>query len=145
MMCKVPTTVLADYKRSLRVGEPGDAEYEAAKRACHLRSAERLVALCFANGGIYIKLGQHIGQLVRPSTPLSFHTPQHPQDHLLPDEYVHTMRQHLLDRCPLSDAHEVLQCWLSNMFACVQRCAPPGAPHHRGRPGSDSGNPVRDI
>lgn len=54
-----------DYKQTLRGGEPGDAEYEAAKRACHLRSAERLVKLCFANGGIYIKLGQHIGQLVR--------------------------------------------------------------------------------
>lgn len=39
-----------------------------------------------ANGGIYIKLGQHIAML----------------DYLLPSEYVFTMRAHLLDRCPVS-------------------------------------------
>jgi len=38
---------------------------EAAKRACHQRGADRLLAVCFMNGGIYIKLGQHIGMLVR--------------------------------------------------------------------------------
>lgn len=30
----------------------------------YLRSAHKLKELCFKNGGIYIKLGQHIGQLV---------------------------------------------------------------------------------
>ena len=34
-------------------------------RACHQRGADRLLQLCFANGGIYTKLGQHVGQLVR--------------------------------------------------------------------------------
>jgi hypothetical protein len=55
----------ADYKLSL--GRPGlqGADREAALRACHQRSADRLLQLCFANGGIYTKLGQHIGQLVR--------------------------------------------------------------------------------
>ena len=53
----------ADYKWSLR-GLSGP-EREAALRAAHARSAERLQRLCFANGGVYIKLGQHIAQLVR--------------------------------------------------------------------------------
>ncbi len=39
-------------------------EREAALRACHLRGANRLLQLCFLNGGIYTKLGQHVGQLV---------------------------------------------------------------------------------
>ena len=49
------------------------------------------MALCFANGGVYVKLGQHVGQL----------------DHLLPEEYVLTMRKHLLDRCPASPYDDV--------------------------------------
>lgn len=56
-------TLLADYKWSLR-GIEGSARDEA-KRACHARGADRLQRLCFANGGIYIKLGQHVAQLVR--------------------------------------------------------------------------------
>ena len=73
-----------DYSYSLRHLE-GDA-YEEAKEACHRRGAQRLLRLCFANGGIYIKLGQHIAML----------------DHLLPEAYVRTMRNHLLDKCPIS-------------------------------------------
>lgn len=43
----------------------GDREgREQQLRACHQRSADKLLKLCFDNGGIYIKLGQHIGQLV---------------------------------------------------------------------------------
>jgi len=52
---------------SLR-GLAGDA-LEAESGACHQRSAGRLQRLCFANGGVYIKLGQHIAQLVRPPPP----------------------------------------------------------------------------
>lgn len=52
-----------DYKWSLR-GLAGP-ELEAAQRAVHQRSADRLQRLTFANGGIYIKIGQHIAQLVR--------------------------------------------------------------------------------
>ena len=52
----------ADYSWSLR-GLDGPSLAEA-KSACHLRSARRLVDVAFANGAIYIKAGQHIGQLV---------------------------------------------------------------------------------
>jgi aarF domain-containing kinase len=31
------------------------------------------------------------------------------QDHLLPEEYVMTMRQHMLDKCPVSSYAEVRQ------------------------------------
>lgn len=70
-----------DYQTSLQ-GNLTAAERERAMRECHQRGAERLRDLCFANGGVYTKLGQHVGQL----------------DHLLPEEYVQTMRKHLLDR-----------------------------------------------
>ncbi|GAB4820114.1 hypothetical protein N2152v2_007160 [Parachlorella kessleri] len=82
-------TILADYKWSLR-GLEGQAR-EKAKRECHLRGAQRLVDVFFANGGIYIKLGQHIGML----------------DHVVPAEYVETLRKHMLDRCPVSTLDQV--------------------------------------
>ncbi len=56
------TAVLADYKFSTS-GLEGDSYAEALKQ-CHERSAFKLQKLCFANGGIYIKLGQHVAQLV---------------------------------------------------------------------------------
>lgn len=52
-----------DYQWSLK-GLEGEA-LEAARRACHQRSADRMVALCGVNGGVYIKAGQHLGQMVR--------------------------------------------------------------------------------
>ena len=55
---------MTDYKYSLYGLAEGSPEREAAKHEAHLRCANRLQALCFTNGGIYIKLGQHIGQLV---------------------------------------------------------------------------------
>lgn len=61
---KIPQsrTELADYKFSTS-GLEGDSYAEALKQ-CHERSAFKLQKLCFANGGIYIKLGQHVAQLV---------------------------------------------------------------------------------
>ncbi len=56
-------TLSADYKTCLRDADP--TEREVVLEACHQRSADKLLALCFKNGGIYTKLGQHIGQLVR--------------------------------------------------------------------------------
>lgn len=53
----------ADYKFSLR--GLSDESYKKAVKECHERSAFKLQKLCFANGGIYIKLGQHVAQLVR--------------------------------------------------------------------------------
>ena len=60
----VYTFVFTDYKYSLYNLAEESLEWEKAKHEAHIRSATRLKDLCFKNGGIYIKLGQHIGQLV---------------------------------------------------------------------------------
>jgi aarF domain-containing kinase len=62
-------TLHADYKTALNAvpEDDGKARHQAL-HACHQRSADKLLKLCFDNGGIYIKLGQHIGQLVRLQT-----------------------------------------------------------------------------
>ncbi|KAL0402904.1 UNVERIFIED_CONTAM: putative ABC1 protein [Sesamum radiatum] len=56
-------TIAFDYEYSLWGLLEGSIERERAKREVHTRSALRLQELCFKNGGIYIKLGQHISQL----------------------------------------------------------------------------------
>jgi len=56
--------VVLDYEYSLLGLAEGSSERAKVKHEVHLRSAQKLQELCFKNGGIYIKLGQHIGQLV---------------------------------------------------------------------------------
>ncbi|CAN1174805.1 Putative ABC1 protein At2g40090 [Linum perenne] len=57
-------SIAFDYEYSL-VGLPeGSEERVKVKHEVHLRSARKLQELFFRNGGIYIKLGQHIGQLI---------------------------------------------------------------------------------
>ncbi|XP_030023635.2 aarF domain-containing kinase 1 [Manduca sexta] len=51
-------------------------EYLEVKSQAHQIGAEKLLDLCRANKGVYIKVGQHVGAL----------------DYLLPNEYVTTMR-----------------------------------------------------
>ncbi|KAG2446176.1 hypothetical protein HXX76_000769 [Chlamydomonas incerta] len=92
--------IVLDYKLSLKPDLAGE-EREAVLRGCHQRGADRLLQLCFANGGIYTKLGQHVGQL----------------DHLLPEAYVETMKAHLLDRCPVSDIDEVRSMFVQDLGA----------------------------
>lgn len=60
----LPQTFLSDYQYSLWNLKEGSIEWSKAKHEVHKRSAHRLQDLCFRNGGIYIKLGQHISQLV---------------------------------------------------------------------------------
>jgi len=45
-------------------GVPKGVEQDVARHEVHLHFANRLQDLCFKNGGIYINLSQHIGQLV---------------------------------------------------------------------------------
>lgn len=89
-------TIAFDYEYSLWGLPEGSAERTKAKHEVHMRGARRLEELCFRNGGIYIKLGQHLGQL----------------EYLVPDEYVHIMRESMLNRCPHSSydqVHEVVK------------------------------------
>jgi len=85
-----------DYKRTLYTGEVVELDvYEKAKSECHLRAADILLKLCCANGGVFIKVGQHIGAL----------------DYLLPEEYVNTMKilHSKAPEMPLEDIYSVLQ------------------------------------
>lgn len=65
-----------DYKYSL-YGLPEGEEKNAVWRKVHERSAKKLVNLCDQNGGVFIKLGQHIAALW----------------HILPLQYVEASRQ----------------------------------------------------
>lgn len=91
--------VVADYNYSLYGLAQESLERAKAKHEAHLRSANRLKELCFKNGGIYIKLGQHIGQL----------------EYLLPSEYVQTMKNCMLDRCPVSTFDQVCEVFKSEL------------------------------
>lgn len=82
------------------------AEYKEQKSRAHRLAAERLLALCCSNKGVYIKVGQHIGAL----------------DFLLPAEYVQTMKV-LHSRAPqneVADLYKVirqdLHCEPSDLF-----------------------------
>nr|KAJ0191529.1 hypothetical protein LSAT_V11C800394420 [Lactuca sativa] len=83
--------VLLDYEYSLMGLPEGSDERARVKHELHTRNARRLEDLCFKNGGIYIKLGQHVGQL----------------DFLVPLEYSKTMRESMLNKCPTSTYDQV--------------------------------------
>ncbi|KAI5634361.1 ABC1 family domain-containing protein [Phthorimaea operculella] len=65
-------------------------EYAEIKSQAHQIGANKLLELCQANKGVYIKVGQHVGAL----------------DYLLPNEYVHTMRI-LHKDAPRNDVEEL--------------------------------------
>ncbi|XP_062212116.1 putative ABC1 protein At2g40090 [Phragmites australis] len=92
-------TIALDYKWSLWGLEPGTPAWLSAKHGAHLRSANRLQELCFRNGGIYIKLGQHIAQL----------------EYVVPEEYVQTMRESMLKRCPVSSYEQVREVFAKDL------------------------------
>lgn len=64
MLCGAAFFAFSDYQYSLWGLKEGSIEWLRARHEVHNRCAYRLQELCFRNGGIYIKLGQHIGQLV---------------------------------------------------------------------------------
>eukprot|EP00257_Ricinus_communis_P023520 XP_015583524.1 putative ABC1 protein At2g40090 [Ricinus communis] len=86
-------SIAFDYEYSLLGLPEGSAERSKMKHEVHLRSARKLQELCFKNGGIYIKLGQHIGQL----------------EYLVPEEYVKIMRESMLNKCPVSSYDQVCE------------------------------------
>ncbi|XP_077215011.1 ABC2 homolog 9 [Tasmannia lanceolata] len=88
-----------DYEYSLWGLPEGSVERSIAKHKVHTRCARRLQELCFQNGGIYIKLGQHIGQL----------------EYLVPQEYVQTMRASMLNKCPVSSYDQVCEVFMKEL------------------------------
>ncbi|KAJ6805432.1 putative aarF domain-containing protein kinase 1 [Iris pallida] len=55
--------VVVDYKYSMRGLEPQSKEYRSKISEVHLRSARKLLKLCEANKGFYVKAGQFISSL----------------------------------------------------------------------------------
>ncbi|KAL5568559.1 hypothetical protein UlMin_025134 [Ulmus minor] len=91
--CVTAASIAFDYEYSLWGLAEGSDERLRIKHEVHLRSARKVQELCFKNGGIYIKLGQHIGQL----------------EYLVPPEYVQTMRESMLNKCPESSYDQVCE------------------------------------
>ena len=85
--------IVADYKLNLPAYT--DPSYERVRSEIHWRTAERLKVLCYQNGGLFVKVGQHIGAL----------------DYVLPHEYVQTMKVFHED-APYSS--------LSSLYAVIQ-------------------------
>ncbi|KAH7340432.1 ABC1-domain-containing protein [Rhizoctonia solani] len=72
---------IVDYKILFARSIPDDAKRTQAYSSCHKRSAERVLNALQLNGGIYIKLGQHMSSI-----------------QVLPKEWTSTMRP-LQDQC----------------------------------------------
>ncbi|XP_033735556.1 aarF domain-containing protein kinase 1-like [Pecten maximus] len=75
-----------DYKLSLHNQDSSSPAYRELLSQIHVRSALRLRDMICKNGGVFIKVGQHVGTL----------------DYLLPEEYVGTMKV-LHNQAPQSD------------------------------------------
>ncbi|ELU07559.1 hypothetical protein CAPTEDRAFT_40959, partial [Capitella teleta] len=72
-------------------------EYAKIIKDVHQRAADRILAGCLKNGGLYIKLGQGL---------VSF-------NHLLPPEYLKTLEV-LQDRALMRKPHEVEQLFMED-------------------------------
>ncbi|GAB1610413.1 aarF domain-containing protein kinase 1-like [Argonauta hians] len=84
--------IAGDYKWTLWHADPNSPDYSNIRSQLHTRSAERLRDVCLRNGGVFIKVGQHIGSL----------------DYLLPPEYVTTMSM-LYDKVPITPVDDMFQ------------------------------------
>ena len=67
-------------------------EWREALHECHIRNSKRLLHVCSKNGGIYVKLGQHLAQL----------------EYLIPPEYIQTMEV-MYDRAPTKSFEDVIK------------------------------------
>ena len=69
-------SIVFDYKYSLSGVNGDNDESKARWSQCHQRAANKLLKLCSTNGGVFIKVGQHIGAL----------------DYVAPREYCETLK-----------------------------------------------------
>ncbi|KAG1828985.1 ABC1 family-domain-containing protein [Suillus variegatus] len=86
-----------DYKLTLARTYTSEEERLEAVSQCHVRSATKVLNALLANGGIYIKLGQHIASLI-----------------VLPKEWTSTMAP-LQDRCDATPYEGIAALFLSDM------------------------------
>lgn len=76
---------LAEAEQALR-----SMEGESGKSRLHRKAAKRILELCRKNGGVYIKVGQHLANL----------------DYLIPQEYIEVLSS-LFDEAPHSEFNDV--------------------------------------
>ena len=81
-----------DYWWSLRNIDEDSEEYQDHLKKTHQRTADRILAGCLQNGGLYIKLGQGLVSM----------------NHILPKEYLETLKV-LQDKCLARGAAEIDQ------------------------------------
>ncbi|CAI5450144.1 unnamed protein product [Caenorhabditis angaria] len=82
--------IVVDYKMSLSgIPEPSE-KFDEEIRKCHQRSADYLLDLACTNGGVFIKVGQHIAAM----------------EYLIPPEYTDTL-QVLMARAPQAPQKDV--------------------------------------
>ncbi|KAJ3896299.1 ABC1-domain-containing protein [Lentinula edodes] len=88
-----------DYKITFLKSYASESEQLAAYSECHTRSATRLLKALLANGGIFIKLGQHMASIiVLPKEWTSTMRPLQDQCEPTPYEAVNTMFQSDMDK-----------------------------------------------
>lgn len=86
-----------DYKRTFARTYSSEEDRLEAVSQCHVRSATKVLNALLANGGIYIKLGQHIASLI-----------------VLPREWTSTMAP-LQDKCDATPYEGIEALFLSDM------------------------------
>lgn len=79
---KIAVEISFDYTLGLRGLQEDTEDYDRIIKEIHQRSANRLLAGCLKNGGLYIKLGQGVAAI----------------NHILPVEYTDTLKL-LEDKC----------------------------------------------
>ncbi|KAF7288670.1 ABC1-domain-containing protein [Mycena chlorophos] len=95
--------LVIDYKLTFAsvTSSASETERLEAVSKCHSRSAERVLQALLANGGIFIKLGQHMGSLL-----------------VLPREWTSTMRP-LQDKCDPTPYPDIEKLFESDMGATL--------------------------
>lgn len=86
-----------DYNYSLWNVTDADPNSAALWKEVHIRSANKLLKTCLANGGLYIKIGQGFAAI----------------NHILPDEYTQTLQQ-LQDQCLPRQKDEVKRIFIQD-------------------------------
>ncbi|KAH9858602.1 ABC1-domain-containing protein [Lenzites betulinus] len=86
-----------DYKVTFAKSYPSEEEKTEAYSECHTRSARRVLKALLANGGIFIKLGQHMASVA-----------------VLPHEWTSTMRP-LQDQCEPTAYEDLDRMFMSDM------------------------------
>ncbi|KAI6223697.1 ABC1 domain-containing protein [Aphelenchoides fujianensis] len=90
--------MIADYKWQMTGTDRESEEYKKRLSGCHQRGAERILELCRKNGGVFIKVGQHIASL----------------QYLIPDEYTSTLSV-LHSKAPESKFSEIREVFESSI------------------------------